>query len=165
MKINKEFIKILAEKKHGWVGHIIKDMCILKFEGNNIQNVAEHYKTLEQIYYTVYFLEKEELINIDTQNYGLGIPDFNPTNFSIVSTGDSKYMADRIHFIADLNKSYWGKDISITPSFYDFVDKNFKTDKQITDSRNLWLPILVAVITALLTAIFSNFDKVICLFN
>ena len=155
MKINKQFVEILAKKKHGWVGHIIQDMDFLTIKDGVIQNIGKEYKRVEQIYYTVDFLVKEGLINIDTVNYGSGMPTFNPTEFWVVDSDKDLYVNERMTYIDEMNKSYWGKDISITPSFYSFIDNNFKTEKKIQEARNLWLPVAVAIISAFLTAIFS----------
>lgn len=155
MKINKEFIKILAKKKHGWVGDIIKDMNFLIIKDGIIQNLDKKYKVLEEIYYTVDSLEKEEFISVDTTNYGSGIPSFNPIEFWGVDNKDDPYVNDRMTFIDEMNKSYWGKDISINSSFYSFIENKFKTDKQIQDLRNMWIPIMIAILSAFLTAVFS----------
>lgn len=159
MKVNKDFIRILAEKKHGWVGHIIKDMDFLEFQGDVIQNLDKEYKKVEQIYYTVSFLEKEGLISVEVQNYGSGIPTFNPMEFWSTAGKESKYLSDRMEFINEMNKSNWGKDISITPSFYDFVDSGFKTERQIKEKRDLWIPVVAALLAAFFTAVFAAMFK------
>jgi hypothetical protein len=157
MKLHKQFIQILAEKKRGTVGLIIVDMKFLKLDNDVIQNLAESYKTLEQIYYTVHFLEKESLTNIEMTHFGKGTPmTFNPLEYwKSKEEGKREYWQERMKYIDDMNKTYWGKEIAITPTFYDFIDNGYRTEKQLQDTRNIWIPVSVAIVSSFLTALFG----------
>lgn len=155
MKINKEFVNILSTKKDGRVGDIIKEMEILDIQENNIQNLNKHYKTLEQIFYTVYFLEKEELIHAYVASMEM-IPSFNFSEFE-----RDKFLADRLSYIHDLIKEYWGKRLKITLKFYNFIDNGYKTDQQKEKILNIWVPIGVAILASVLTALLPFLFRVL----
>lgn len=153
MKVNKEFIKILSKMKIGKVGEIIKEMNFLQIEKDAIQNLPEHYKTLEQIFYTVHFLNKEKFITIEYYASSPP-PSFNPTKFK-----KDKFLIERLEHIDDLISNYWNFKIKITLKFYDFIDNKYKTDQQRDRIRNLCIPIVVAILASLLTFLFGLLSR------
>jgi hypothetical protein len=145
MKINKKFVNLLAKTNFITIGEIIKSMEFLEMENNGIQNLNTEYKTLEQVFFTVKFLEDAKLVT-DEGNVGHNIiPDFNPSVLEL-----NKYLHYRLGYIQDQLKRHWQKKIRITPKFYSFIDNGYKTDEQIKDARSYWLPIGLAIGTALL---------------
>lgn len=161
MKVNNKFIDILAEKKFLEVGEIIEEMNFLKFENNTIKNLDKKYKILEQIFYTVYFLEKEKLI-ITEHNYKNTVgPNINMKDFvKKYKSGDIIFR--RLNYIDELIKEYWHRQIRITLNFYSFIDNKYKTDKQKGSQRNFWLAIGIAVLASILTGLSTKlFDLII----
>jgi len=154
MKINKKFIGILAEMKSAVIGNIIEEMNFLEIKDNTIQNPSEHYETLERILYTVWFLEKNKLIETVSKQC-INMPSFNFTNFLKGENYLSKninHIYERIDYLdKDLIKGLWQSQIKITPKFYSFIDNNYKTDEQKEKLIHIWLPIGIAIFAPILT--------------
>jgi len=146
MKINKEFVNKLSERKISEIGDIIKEMNFLKIENGSIMNLNEKriYKKLEEIFYTVNFLKKEGFAVFE-EYISKSSPDINISNFS----EDLR----KISYINELMKEYWYKNIKIGPFFYNFIENNYKTDTQKERKINFWLPIGIAI--------FGLFDNIL----
>ena len=166
MKINKEFINKILSFKEAYVYELIEDMYILTYRKDSVGpkiiiNSQSVYKQLEQIYYTINFLEEEGLIGIDNSyclnnKINFGVPTINPIDF-IDKKGEpmDKYIVQRMDYIEEINKTYWNKKIIIRLELYDFVDNCYMTSEERKYLRDTWLPIIVAVIVSVLTALFT----------
>jgi len=154
MKINKEFVLIVLEKRMGSVNEVIRSMNILKFEKNNqnkILNLHLKCEELERIFYTYDFLIKEKLINqykIDEEGfYSYERLDFNPSTFEIFG----KNIYERMEFTNGLLQEYWNTEFKINLSLFDFVDNNFRTTTQKKEDKNFQLAVIVALATTAVT--------------
>lgn len=159
MKINKVFVNDLVSTKFSMVGEIIQRMGFLKFDDHHsIQNLNEHYRLLEEISYTVNFLQVEQLITISDHGRS-GTPDFNPMPFFKDGT-DGHLLYKRLTYINDeVIKRLWNKELKITPLFYEFVNNGYKTAKQKQELINFWLPVVIAIGSPFLVVLISAFVK------
>jgi hypothetical protein len=161
MSLHINFLQKIAIRRRGMVGRIILDLHELKIENGMIKNFPNYQESIEQIASTIFFLEKEGLVITNGNTYRPEIPSFNLEEY-VQNVQESKrgYTYDRMRYVQELLNKYWPLEISITPAFYNFLDNGFKTDRELKDFRDTWLPILVALLTSFLTAYFTaKFDN------
>ena len=155
MKLHKKFIDELGLSRRILVGDVIKRLNILTFEGNSIKNLNENIGQLDEIFYTVDYLIKNELVNEEAEYLRSYVPDFDPTNF-IKDKDEDPFRSSRIHAIPRYLQIYWGKELLVLPEYFKMVENGYKTDKEKKEYWMFWLPIMIAIISAILTGLFTK---------
>ena len=152
MNLHKQFIDELGKNRITRVGDVIVFLGVVNIQDNNIMNLGTNLNTVEQIFYTVDYLIENNFV---TQRGGgsSDVPDFNPQSFfgkdGLVLT------VRRINTMPHYLKEYWSKTLCVRPAYFRFIKNGYRTDEEREKSRNYWLPIIVAVLTAFLTAFFG----------
>lgn len=151
MKINQRFINILVEKKISKIGEIILEMGFLAIEHERIYNIAPHYHILEEIFFTVDYLEKNGLIKL-ARAPG---PKINLDLSDLIDT-KKKYYFERIKHLEKLLDYYWNLEAHINFGLYRFIDNGYKTDEELEKEKNRSAPLVAAGLSALATVILTK---------
>lgn len=153
MRFDREFLRNLSHRKQGIIGKIITDLGFLKLEDGAIKNLHLSHGRVERIVYTIWFLERQELISLSQGSNTGGPPDFDPSKFKV-----DEYLYERLSYInEELLKKYWGKKIYITPKFYEFINNNYRTQEDIDRSYQITLSVGIAILSSILTALATYF--------
>jgi hypothetical protein len=163
MKIHNKFCEELGELRRSTIGDIVVSLGIVKVENGNILNLKDNLFELEQIFYTVDYLKKNELVYVESQKIGSYIPDFNPENF--MKKGTDKYLISQMHAMPGFLKNYWGLELVVNPIYYKFIYNGYKTDGEIDNMWNRWLPFLAVILASVLTAVLTSFVTMILTAN
>jgi len=143
MKINKVLVKELLNKKVGKIGEAVRAIEVIHFSSENRNRIADfftNYKKIEEILFTIDYLEKEKLIEIENSNINTSALDLDPTNYD-----GTDNIHERIEFAFDGLKKVWESKFKINFTLYSFIKNNFKTDSQRKDEKNFWLPVGIAL--------------------
>ena len=158
MKVHEDFIDKLAETKILRIGEIILELGTVHKTRGSLLDAFHHFEELEQIFYTVDFLESKNFIEFGTWHNDC-------TSFPITSTiadphGEELITYGKMMILKKYVDKYWGQEIIIKPIFYKFIKNGYKTDEEKDKDRKFWQAIIVALVaslaTALLTSYFSN---------
>ena len=153
MKVNKSFINILSDRKISSVGEVVKEMGIFEFKDNAIQNIKNNYPKLEEIFYTVWFLEKNNLIDLSKGAENTRI------SFSFEGIEPDDYVYERFKYLQVQIDDTWGRQIKILPSFYHFIANDYLTDSTYLEwikfRMALFVAIVASVVTGLSTTLFN----------
>ncbi len=154
MKLNRQFLRILAKRKQGTVGEIIEEMGFLEIKEHSIQNLHREYRKFEDVCKTVYLLDKHGLIKFvpNPSDEISNAPDFNFANFN----DDDGYAYERLEYIAELKRNYWPGKLKITPEFYSFSDNQFRLDSEKKEQLQFWFAVGLALLSAFFTAVFTS---------
>jgi hypothetical protein len=167
MQIHKKFIDKLAESKCSGIGEIILELGVVKKTQGSLLDAFHHFEELEEIFYTVDFLESKNFIEFGTL-YNDG------TTFPITSTiadpqGEELTTYGKMMMLKKYLDKYWGQEIIIKPIFYKYIKNGYKTDEEKDKDRKFWQAIIVALVasfaTAVLTSYFSNDSTCLIKFN
>jgi hypothetical protein len=153
MDVHKEFINQILRKRKAALRDLIAGEASLDLESLK-PNLGKLIDELDRIFYTIEFLEKENLIKLHTYNNSYPITLFNGFVPAMDDVESSSYWFNK------LEKHDYSLEIEMRPGLMAFKNNGFKTDEQIKERRNFWLPIFVGVgsaaITALLGALLSK---------
>ncbi|SRR6056297_2125033 len=151
-KKHKKFIKELGNKRMATVGEVVSDINVVTLKDNMIMDFDTNMNQLERIFYTVDYLLENNLV---TQKKWEKAPDFNPLPF-MEDGGGKKYRANKIHAMREYLNDYWGRKLLVRPIFFKMIDNGYKTDKELRERSQLWLTIIVAILSPFLTALFLS---------
>lgn len=156
MKINKKFIKLLLNKRQATVGEIVEELDLFDIKDGVIMNLNLNYTTLEEIFYTVDLLLKEELVESYLERV------VKTLSFDISGFKNDKNLFGHFEFIQKHINVYWNKRLEITSEFYDYIERGYKTEGQRQNRLTILLPIIIALL-GIFGAIFTQifFDKYI----
>jgi hypothetical protein len=155
MKLNRKFINELGSRRMATVGNIISTLHLIETEGNVIQNLNENLTQLEEVFYTIDRLLENGLISLIDSNKR-PVPDFNPSKFlENFKSGDPR--AHRIHAMPKYLKKYWPMNLLVEPGFFQMIENGYKFKSELKEDKQFWLAIGVAVLSAFLTALFTEY--------
>ena len=154
MKVHKKFITKLAENKFSQVGEIILELGVVTKTDRSLRDAFHKFKELEIIFYTVDFLKENNFIEFGQKYY-------DRTTFPITSKivdpeGEELVTHGKIKFLDKYITEYWGMEVFIRPSIYKYIDNGFKTDEEKDKDIQFWKGVIIAVVTAFLTAVFTS---------
>lgn len=159
MTIHKKFIDQIIKWRNTPLYNLIGNQGLnLKAQ---VKDVDELIDQLDQIFYTIEFLEREKLIECKR---------FSNNTIVAIFDGLSIGSIDKIeafHYIHDLlQKSAYSWNIEIKSGLIHFKQQGYLTDEQIRQKKQFWLTIGVALgasaVTAILTAILTKSVIVNC---
>lgn len=155
MKIHKYFCVELGKLRRSTVGDVVTSLGVVEVNNKKIVNLKDGLSELEQIFYTVDYLIKNELVYVESQQIGSYIPDFDPANF--IKKGDNKYEIAQMYAMPAFLNNYWGVGLVVKPIYSRFVNNRLKTDEEIEKKWSIWIPIIAVILSSFLTALFTNF--------
>jgi len=159
MKINKQIVNLLRKRKE----MVVRDLLgteglglIVASTGGGCEKNVDSLEQIDEILYTLQFLEHEELIK-----------EISSDNHVIYHIGDclkDDLKKDEImHLILtqEILEKYYNRKFAVQIAFFNFTDYwlpflKYKTEKQRKEIINFWLPIGVAILVSVLTAIFNK---------
>ena len=153
MKPDEKVVDILLKNKELYLSQIVGEtgMGITHFENGETVS-SKNLPKLENVFFTLDFLEKNKLIKISSE-----------TGFSVKKDGAQVSCFDLIvessedeFFFRELWKKFNGR-IQIEMSLWEFKKNGYKTDQQKRDFQNVWMPIVAAILAAFFTAFFTSF--------
>lgn len=150
MKINKKFIDLLLQKREAPVYYLLNEEGLNYFIEKEVKKLPLHkynrdsLEPIEDIIYTINFLIKEGLVE-KTAEHSPAIPDF----------GEVMRDVYRFHYIEEEFKKVYGLMLKVKLGLFDYKRRGYKTEKQRQEDKNTWLPIIVAIIAASLTALLT----------
>jgi len=164
MKINKEFIDLLKKKREATVRDLLgrEGLRLIVAMAGGCEKNINSLDQIDEIIYTLEFLENEKLIKIVGSDnhiiYHIG---------DCLKNGVKKDKIDHLFFTQELLRKHYNNRIEIRTAFFDFTDHCFpflryKTEKQREKIINFWLPISIAILVSVLTAIFNQIFRYNC---
>ena len=168
MNLHKNFCVELGKLRRSTVGDIVKSLNIVNIENGNITNLKDGLFELEQIFYTVDYLKKNEFVYVESKQIGSYVPDFNPNSF--IKKESDKYLISQMHAMPQFLQNYWGIGLVINPTYAKFIQNKFRTDEEVEKFWNRWLPfftavvasVLASVVTAILTSKLTSYSMINC---
>jgi hypothetical protein len=167
-KIHKGFVDLLLQKRVATYDALVgmQGLCILyqkmiKTSTGSFQAKTQPITSLNEIdniLYTIDYLVNKGLIKV----YSPGTPQ---NAFHIGDALKNKILErdyDKMIFLNGLNQEYWGKQIQINFSLFDFKNNGYQTYEQRQSKRNLWLPIWAVILASLLSGLSTVlFEKLL----
>ncbi len=149
MTIHKEFINQIIKQYSATFGDLIgsRGLNIAK----NMRSVDELPDELDRIFYTLDFLEKEELIKVEKTS--------NNTNIDILKLplGVDEEKIPGIIFYGDKLEQNYSWNIEMKPGLIHFKQQGYQTDEQIKEDKQFWFAIGIAVLVSFLSALFATY--------
>ena len=139
MKINKEFINLLLEKREIYVSLLLGNEGLNYFVEKRVNNKLypteynqDSLEPIEDIIYTVDFLIKEKLVEKNGQ--------YSPTmpSFGKLSATDF----DRCKYVKEKLKEFYGLMLKVRSELFDYRKRGYRTEKQGQEKRVFLLTIL-----------------------
>jgi hypothetical protein len=149
MKIHKQFINELIRQRNAGVSFLLGEKGLNIFQSG--KNTLEMLDEIDSIIYTIEFLKKEDLIQV-TNNSNTVVP-----NYAFFNELRSPDDVHHLHYTHEEFKKYYGMLLRVKPEIFRFKKRLYKTEKEIKDLKDLWLPIFIALLTAFFTAFFTAF--------
>lgn len=149
MDIHQKFIDILLRERQGVLYDLISDGK----DGLGLTTTSNNFlQQLDQILYTIDYLEKLDLINIQKKSDGLFIGDFWDGYKPTEKEGEISailYLQDKM----EERKSWW---IEINPGLFRYKSNGYRTDEERREYNNLRLTIGGAILAAILTGLSTK---------
>ena len=154
MKIHKEFVNLLKQKREAWVRDLLGEdgLKIIVCNSNKCEKNLNSLDDLDRIFYTLEFLERENLVTVTLQDYHVIYQAEDCLKCQL-----EKSEIDHLFFTQDLFEKHYRKKIKIETSFFDFIDSGYKTDLQRERKINFWLVISIAIGTAVLASFLTAY--------
>ncbi len=164
MGLNKELINLLKKKNEGMVRDFLgrEGLKLIVVSNGECEKNIKNLKQIDEVIYTLEFLEREELISVIK----------NCDHHVIYHVGDclknklENDEIDHLFFTQELLEKNFNNKVKIETKFFDFVDYwffpfRYKTEKQREKIINFWLPITVAILASALTALLPYLFKLL----
>jgi hypothetical protein len=151
MQVHKKFIDKIIEKREATVRDLIEGEGSLRFE--YISNVVRRLDQMDQVEYTINFLDKQNLIEVKKMKNSR-TSDLFKFSFEALpkqKQGQAKYLST--HF----NEGVMGWHIKVNPGIIAFANKGYRTDDDIRDDKNFRIAVGVSLLSAFITAIFTTY--------
>ncbi|PIQ92596.1 MAG: hypothetical protein COV70_00230 [Parcubacteria group bacterium CG11_big_fil_rev_8_21_14_0_20_39_22] len=149
MDVHKKFIDVLIRERQGVLYNFISDAK----DGLGLTSTSNNFfQQLDQILYTINYLEKLDLINIQKNSDGLFIGNFFDGYKSEETEGEISaflYLQEKM----EERKSWW---IEINPGLFRYKSNGYKTDEEKQEYKHLWLTVGSVILTAILTGLFTK---------
>jgi len=143
MKINKEFIDLLLQKREASVYHLLDEEGLNYFIEKDLKEGLPLHKynknslePLEDVVYTVKFLIDEELIEKITK-HSVAMPDF----------GEAQKDVHRFNYIEEEFEKIYGLMLRVRSELFDYKKRGYRTEKQEQEIKNTHSMIKVAIIS------------------
>lgn len=149
MDIHKKFVDILLRERTGILYDLITDK---KYGLGLIPTLENFILQLDQILYTISYLEKLNLINIKKNSDGLFIKDF----FDGYKPKKEKEDVPAIMYLMEKieeRKSWW---IEVNPGLFRFRINGYMTDEEKREYKNRLLTIVSVILASFLTGLFTK---------
>jgi len=159
MNIHKNFVNQIIFKRKALVKELITGKDSLNLDSQRSDQLII---SLDQILYTVDFLEKNKLIKCTPSQDNSPGTLFDGFHFDQRDEKKGISQVYAVHFLEHklYKEAFNSLKIEMNPGLLSFVNNKYKTDEQIRSSSNTYLAVAVAIVssflTAFLTALFGN---------
>lgn len=156
MNIHRQFINQVIIKRKAAIRDLITGEHSLNLEqlkpdfGNLIDE-------LDRIFYTIDFLERNNLIKCIHRSNSSVVTLFNEFSFDNKNVDTGVTQVHAMHFLMGKlqEEGAYSWNIEMLPGLLAFVKNGYKTDEQLKERNNVFLAIGVALLSSALTAILA----------
>ncbi len=147
MKIHKPFLNILREAKAGTVSGMLSELGLIRSHEHDIVLNDETARALEEVAYTIDFLEKNKLA--DSRFESGAVP-------RVTVPGASTHGASQAEYLNSLLERSYQKHLIVTPEFTLFAERGYQLPSVRNREYRILLLFVKTIVFAVITALLNR---------
>lgn len=156
MYIHKNFINLIVIKRKAALCDLITGEDSIRLEDLK-PNTSELIENLDKIFFTIDFLEKNNLIKCTKYSNNTILSIFDGFSFDQNAEKNNFSQVHSLMYLRDKLKESYSWNIEMQPGLMTFIKNRYRTDDKIKEINNIRLAVGVAVLSSFLTSILTSF--------